>query len=92
MNTAKTRRFLRLTLCTIGCISGLAITIYAVFNWGGALFSSGTYSSAADPTMEPQNRRLVIFGLILFGFSVFALTRAWSDSLGMRSRDDEGDI
>ena len=64
-----------------------------LFSTGAVLYSPRAHiRRLRDPTMEPQNRRLVIFGLILFGFSVFAFTRAWSDSLGMRSRDDEGDI
>ena len=64
---------------------GLAITIYGFFAWSSALLPSGTYSSATDPIMEPQNRRLTIFGLILFGFCTFGFMQAWSRSLGNRS-------
>ncbi len=65
---------------------------YALFLWNSALFSFGTYSAAAAPTMAGQDRRLTMFGLILFGYSAFALMRAWSSWRDSPTQDDETQI
>ena len=92
MSILRSRRVLSLIISLTGCLLGFAITVCGAFAWGGALFSSGTYGSATDPIMEPQNRRLVMFGVILLAFSAFGLMRSWQSLQGRHQRNDATNI
>jgi len=75
------------------CVAGLALAVYAAFAWIQATFSSGTYTTATDPIMRPQDGRLFTFGLILFGYSLFAVARLFQQSrLDDTTKDATKDI
>jgi hypothetical protein len=84
------RRTVSLTLYAVGCLAGLAITVYGFLAWKDAGFRIGTYPVATDPSTRGHERGLFVIGFILFAYCLFALVSATRYVEPEEDADDNG--